>query len=136
MSTATVIVACKVPNGVRAQLRAPSRKDDKGNLIAGIVTAEHVFKGPVRALNRSPESFELALKQGDYGITEGVPADFWAEWYANNATGNLVVRGLVFAQEDRESTLAMAREMREVKTGMEPANPDAPGPGLARATKD
>lgn len=137
MSTGAVFVACKIPNGLRAQVRGAVRamaKPEDG-VLPGAIRAEHVFKGPVRPLNVSPDSYERDLAQGSYGITEGVPADFWAEWYANNMTDQVVVGGYVFAAETAADLIAQAKEQRAIKSGMEPADPDKPAPGIERATE-
>lgn len=120
----TVAVACKIPNGVRAQLRD----------VRGVVTQEHVFKGPPKPLVLIEQSFEQELRTGGYGITEGVPKEFWDKWEADNAGNHMLTGSLVMSGPDAGSLLSMAREMGAIRSGMEAADPENPAPGLEKAT--
>jgi hypothetical protein len=54
-----------------------------------------------------------------------VPADFWAKWLEQNREGALVRNGMVFAHGS--DTAGMAREYRDMKSGLEPLHRDSSG---------
>jgi hypothetical protein len=133
MSKSTVTVGCKIPNGIKLQLRHPSHDNGRGEMVAGPVKAEFTLKGPSRPLNIMPDSFAAELASGGFGLTE-IPEDFWLEWVSGNLTLDMVAKGFIFAEDDHASAVDHAKDNKDVRTGMEPADPNKPGPGLERAT--
>lgn len=102
--TATVTVGCKIPNGLHLDLG-----------------------GKRITLNGSSSSLVI----GGYGLTEGVPAEFFEAWMKAYADSPAVTNGLVFAQEKAADARAQALDQAEIKTGLEPLNPNKPGANLA-----
>ena len=116
MSTETIVVACKLPNGLRAECVNASGElvfqtfngnrlplDDDGNVIP-----KHVLAG---------------RGDGAYGLTR-VPRDFWEQWAKENATYPPFAKGMIVAMDDEASATAVAIEMAGIKTGLEPASRD------------
>lgn len=121
---ATVTVACKLPNGLHLE-----------NVVNGQVV-RHTLNGS--RLRTTPEgreihSHELAGSQvpdAGFGLTPGVPADFWEQWAKENAEYPPFKKGMIFANADAASVKAVAKEMTGVRTGFEGLNPDKPGLGV------
>lgn len=129
-SSDTVVVACKMPNGIVLQNThmEPYREAVPGG-----------FRESKRAI-REPETYVLngsALKpeiiqSGDLpyavvhgaALTHGVPREFWERWLHANAGSDLVKRHVVFAHKSEASVRAMAKEFSGSKTGLEPIDPD------------
>lgn len=101
--TATVTVGCKLPNGLHLDL------GDKRVTLNGANSARIV---------------------GGYGITEGVDAAFFEAWKKTYADSPAVKNGLVFAHGKTGDVEAQAREQAEIRTGLEPLDPEKPGPNL------
>lgn len=116
----TVTVACKLPNGLVMHLVGPDGVKQEVTVKGGRL--------PINAkTGHEVHAFEIA---DSFGLTPGVPADFWAQWAANNAEYPPVKRGLIFASGDVSDVRAVAREMQAVTTGYDPLDPDKPGAGL------
>ncbi len=129
----TVTIACKLPNGLLLE-----------NLVGGVRTRVRVngSRLPVNAKGTQIQKFELAGREDpmladSYGLTPNVPADFWEQWERENAEYPAYKRGLIFATGQRESTIAMAKELvNDTTSGFEPMDPEKPGRDLAPADKD
>ena len=102
-STATVTVACKIPNGLHLDL--------DGRRIT---------------LNGSSSS-QIA---GGFGLSEDVDKAFFDEWVKRYRDSPAVTGGIVFAYENAADTKARAAEYANLKTGLEPLDPKNPAPGL------
>lgn len=102
-STTTVVMGCKLPNGLIIE-HGGRRFTLKGSNAARIV--------------------------GGYGLTEGVPKDFAEAWLKSHADLGTVKNGLVFIQTSESSAKAAAKERRDVKTGLEPIDPLKAPPGI------
>ena len=70
---------------------------------------------------------------GGYGMTQ-VDAEFWAEWMKTHKDFPPVKSGAVKAQPTRERAMAQAMDEKDLKTKLEPIDPDKPGEGLTRVT--
>ena len=92
MSGKTVVIGCKIPNGVK---------------IRGA--------GKEFTLNGSNTSNVI----GGYGITENVPADVWEDYAKAHAKSPAIVNELIFAQKDTRSARDAANERKGQKTGLE-----------------
>ena len=108
----TVTVACKIPNGL--ELRLPSREPV-------------VLKGPAVPYGTPPVDAGTG-----YALTFGVDEEFFGEWMKRNAEMDLVKKRFVFAHAKPESAQSLAREMKDLTTGLEGRDPDKPGKGLER----
>ncbi|RYY79937.1 MAG: hypothetical protein EOO69_04530 [Moraxellaceae bacterium] len=98
-----VIVGCKLPHGIRAEL--------DGQVVE--------FKGT--------NSSNII---GGHGITENVDKDFWDAWLAKNQGLAFVRNGFLFAETKAASTKAKAKEQEAEKTGFEPVDPEELPKGL------
>lgn len=96
--TNVVTVGCKLPHGLVAQL------------------------GDVSVTFNGLNSSNII---GGHGITEDVPAEFWAEWSKRNSGLAYMQKGLIFADAKPENTKAKAKERQNVKTGLEQIDPTA-----------
>ncbi|WP_432784686.1 hypothetical protein AAEX37_01961 [Oligella sp. MSHR50489EDL] len=93
MSKETVVVGCKLPNGIIMQVGEQS----------------HVIKG-----------FNHSAVIGGHGITEDVPKDLWDAWLKENKDRDLCKNGFIFAHSKVTSTKAEATEKKATKSKTEP----------------
>lgn len=100
MAAKTVVVGCKLPNGI-------------------------VLEHPLDAKNK----VELAGRNkavvigADYATTE-VDGDFWDNWIAFNKEFTAVTSGAIFVAKTISDAAAIARELINEKTGLEPMGTD------------
>lgn len=99
----TITVACKLPSGL---------------------TIEHGGK------KLELEGSHGALSVGGYGLTKGVDEDFFNGWLLEHEEFAPVKAGLIFAQPTADRAADQAREMRDVRNGMEGLNPHKPADGV------
>jgi len=59
-----------------------------------------------------------------FALTHDIPKDFWDEWLEQHEQLDVVVNGMVFAHEERASTLAEAKEKSGEKTNLERLDPN------------
>lgn len=98
----TVVVGCKLPNGLICEL--------------GNVEDDNYQRVNLKGSNDS----EII---GGYGITRNVPAAFWEAWIEAKKRMPFVRKGLVFAVGDVDSAKDLATDFSEKKTGMERLDP-------------
>lgn len=96
----TVTVGCKLPHGLILDLKVG------GELV------RHTLKGA-----------NAARIIGGYGITENIPADFMEQWLKKNAKHPAVANGSIFLHNDTKSAESIARERREIDTGLGAIDP-------------
>lgn len=130
-SAGTVTVACKIDVGLQLRLQEPM--DDRvssgrGNGDEYVIVKRMVFVGPVYhvfgpsmpAMGGRPSGYILPpALEGGYALTHGIPAAFWEKWLEQNKMAPYVQNKMIFAL-DRASTKAKARELDELKSGLEP----------------
>lgn len=107
----TVTVACKIPNGLQLDLEGHKSV---------------ILKGPSVAWGAPP----IAI--GGYALTPNVDADFMAAWLTVYKDSDMVKKMFVFAYPKHADASSAALEFQDEKTGLEPLDPDKPGPGLER----
>lgn len=133
----TVVVACKIPNGLMLQLQRPVQRmeDARGGPEPRTYNAFHgrryFVHGPARPVGTLPKGFPQApLIEGGYAITRGVPIEFWEQWLEQNKKASYVVapegaeHGMIFAYPDLDDTVSAAREQAKLLSGMEPLSTD------------
>jgi hypothetical protein len=122
----TVWVACKLPNGLMAEVADIKFEDIAGNTVATKQNVQVIaFRGAAqqRVLEIAGQTLgEAPLVVGGYGMTE-VPADFWERWISENRNYAPVVAGLIFAASKRMNVRAEAKEKAKVRSGQEPLSP-------------
>jgi hypothetical protein len=123
----TVTVACKIPNGFIMQLErrestiepspAGGRKIEVGRKIGEPIK----LNGFATPLTGAPPEHQIV---GGFGLTHGVPKDFWDKWLDQFGELDVVKQGLIFAHEKRENVEAEAREKKGLRSNMEPLDPE------------
>lgn len=122
----TVIVACKIPNGLVIDLA-----DIQWTEVGGIKVAvrENVSSVTLngnsaerRLENAGQPTGATEMVTGGYGLTV-VDADFWDRWIKENENYAPVKQGLIFAQSRQQDAKAKARERRGARSGLEPMEP-------------
>src|SRR5579863_1744400 len=107
----SVTVACKVPMGMILQLQVPMERPiptGRGveaefkmvsmNVFAG--KRYHVFGPSIPANGGVPDGYVMPkLIEGGYALTDGIPADFWAQWLEQNAKADYVQNRMIFAYQ-------------------------------------
>jgi hypothetical protein len=97
----TVIIGCRLPSGILLEL-ANGQKFE--------------LAGQRQTQERSPV---ILLTADDYGITE-VDADFWTQWKKEYAGFQPLTSGAIFEAKNDKDAKAIAKELRNEKTGHEP----------------
>ncbi|HEV7214161.1 MAG TPA: hypothetical protein VGP33_03475 [Chloroflexota bacterium] len=116
-SRKTVMVGCKLPNGLRLQLRKKLADAPAG----GIGSVYQPVGDPVTLAGRNSSRVI-----GGYGLTE-VDADFMAEWMKQNEGYSPIVKGMIFVQSTPDRAADQAKEQEAVKGVSEPMSQTAPG---------
>lgn len=128
----TVTVACKLPAGL--VLRLFDMVDDIDPTPGGgfkKVKRAQIRDGKPVVINgynqRYNASVDTAPKatMGAFALTHGVDKEFFEEWLKQNASLPAVKNGLIFAHGDQDFIQGHIREHEDVKTGLEPLNPQA-----------
>lgn len=125
----TVTVACKLPNGLHADLMdAASGRPIKRVTFIGSAAARSLERADDKG---NPVDMEpLSIVRGGFGLTHNVPADFWEAWLAQNADYEPVRKGLIFASAKGDSARDQANDQAEIRNGFEPIDPTKPTAGI------
>lgn len=101
-STKTYRVGCKLPAGFLMELGSLEEDNYRAHKLNGLNTTR------------------IAAIDG-FGITEGVPAEFFDKWAEKMKGFKCFKNGLIFKVEskDTDSFAAVAKEMKGQKTGLE-----------------
>lgn len=142
-SAETVTVACKLPHGFKMRLFR-AEDVDREMFGGGYRTFKeyrtipdspsYTLNGFARDIKVSPEHTIVA----GFGLTHGIPKDFYEEWMRQNKDARFVKEGLIFAYASEAKTIAESREKASLRCGMEPLDPDnlpAQFKGVKRADK-
>jgi hypothetical protein len=128
---ATVVVGCRIPFGLVLQT------------YVMVDASESVMNGPGRDFKiarKTPHRYVLNGNrvrvgqdrrweiQNGAGLTAGIPADVWDKWYEDNKNEPIVKNKLVFAHARQVEVVAMAKDAKQIRTGLEPFNPDGSDP--------
>ena len=129
----TVVVACKIPNGLRLQLQKETKvrepkADRSGYELSTYMTptGKPIFvEGPAYPVGTLPKGFPRRPEiEGGYALTFGVPREFWDEWLRQNEKASYVETNMIFACASREDAQAKGREMEKLLSGLEPMSTD------------
>ena len=120
-----LLVGCKLPHGLVMEL--PAQAVDKDNFMKPLPPGKRVtLKGAASLYNqktkKSPTVFEFA--------TTPVPKEFAEEWFRRNKDRSYVAAGLVFLADKQDRADGIAKERRDVATGLEPLNGTANAAGV------
>lgn len=125
--TATVTVACKIPQGMRCVIHETREMNEATMGGSRLIKqsfptdAEFFVKGPAHAQNEGPRCRVVA----GFAITEGVSKDLWDQWLVQFASLPAVKNRMIFAYESQSKAFDAAKEARAIKTGLERLNPHA-----------
>jgi hypothetical protein len=112
MSTETVVVGCKLPNGLFMEL--------------GKVGTDSYQR---HRLNGSNAQGALVVPGTNYGVTT-IPKDFMDAWMKKHQWLPAVRKQLIFVVGDMASAQAQAMDNQKERTGLEPLNPEKPPEGI------
>ena len=98
-----VILGCKTPNGFIMEVDGISKKINGSKTEDGLITFE---------------------RGETIGITYEVDKSLWDAWRSRYANHPLCAKGFVFEAKSESSLKAQAKEMKEVKTGLEQKTPE------------
>jgi hypothetical protein len=117
----TCVVGNKLPLGLKIQLDRVIDNNDG--------TKQTVPHGEPIILKGANSSNVI----GGYGLTEDVDEEMFDAWLKQNASYHPVRNGLIFKQSTEARAKSQAKDQSDIKSGLEPQDPDKPGPGLAKA---
>lgn len=101
----TIVIGCRLPNGIVLDLMDASGKK-----------VEVKLNGQNSAQEGSPI---ILLSERDYGVTD-VDAEFWEKWKAAYAGFAPLENKAIFEAKDERDAKAIHKEVKGVKTGLEP----------------
>lgn len=122
----TVVVACKMPNGI--VMRGFRQKTRVVQVLGGGQRDEKFFEPDGREITilgcSRPVGGEFRTRVvAGFALTQGVPKDLWDQWSEANAESDLVRNGLIFAYASTAETADAAKDARKVRSGLEPLDP-------------
>lgn len=128
--SATVTVACKIPQGLRLQLQHEMERPmptGRGLENDFQMTKVNVFGGDVwnvagpaiPAMGGVPDGYVMPKIEAGFALTE-VPRAFWETWLHQNRQADYVKSGMIFAYGDASNVKADAREHEKKLSGLEP----------------
>lgn len=135
-SARTVIVACKVPNGIwlqtqTVQKRMEPTKDGPAMVEYNVFTGKKYYiNGPAYPNGTLPKGFpDKPDMRSGYALTYGIPADVWELWAKQNEQSLFLKPedgdfGAIFAAATIEEVQAIAKENALYLTGLEPLSTD------------
>lgn len=132
----TLTVACSIPNGLKLRIFEMQKYDVP--VMGGGVKEEQravqkrepvIIHGPAAPFGMAP----AVPVRGGYALTYNVDADFFNDWLKQNKDHDAVKAGLIFAHEKGANAGDKAKEMREIRSGLEPLTPDT-DPRIGKTT--
>ena len=114
---ATVLIACKAPNGLVLDLDRCERIGETQD-VRVIKGGRAVLKGWAHAFGKP----DMTEETGGYALTQ-VDADFWASWIKVNADSPLIADRIILPPHNKD-TPGLAREHVAVPQMFKPASTD------------
>jgi hypothetical protein len=120
-----------MPNGLRLFLYREEEYDEpvfgggfkRLKRFLPMPETELLVRGPGRTISMmAPDQIDQ-FAPGGYGLTPGVPRDWWESWLKWNKDSMLVKNRIIFSADDGPRAAAQAREQREVQSGLQPVDP-------------
>ena len=140
-SARTVIVACKVPNGIWLQTQTtqtrmePTQAGPKETTYNVFTGKKHYINGPAYPNGTLPKGFpDRPDMRSGYALTYGIPVDDWNLWAKQNEKSLFFHPedggfGAIFAAATIEEVQSIAREHALYLTGLEPLSTDEDASG-------
>ena len=143
--TDAVVVACKSPNGLILRyfvevetMEGTPAGPRKTKIWRETPSKRFTVRGPAKVANPHVPGAHLIQffeTYGGYAITPGCPRDLWDQWAHFNE--DLVSERIVQAFDSVEEAEVWCRQQRDVRSGMEPIDPQRPelttGTGMRNA---
>jgi hypothetical protein len=133
-SDKTVIVGCKLPNGLI--LRIFRFEEQQEPILGGGFRSFKIAK-PVDGVEYKLNGVRFPygtvpdyLIVNGYALTSGIPEDFWKTWVEQNKDALVVKNELIIAHRRTDSIKDQAYDNRKVKSGLEPLDPENPPKGF------
>jgi hypothetical protein len=124
MAADTVVVACKMPNGLilrlmhKTTVQEPQPGGGFRDQVVMRATGEEVtLAGYGAEAGKSPKA--IVTDEG-YALTFDVPKPFWDMWLEQNQELEVVRNRLVFAHSSVNSARAESRDHAKTRNGLEP----------------
>lgn len=134
----TVTVACKLPNGLILRVFQMVEHTEPvmggGNKKVKVARQEGksvTIRGCAVPFGATPSAPII----GGYALTSNVDADFFALWMKQNADSELVQNKLIFAHEKPDFAAGQANEQQEIRSGLEPIDPNRLPKGIEAADR-
>jgi hypothetical protein len=127
----TVTVASKLPYDLI--IRGFVLRDEREQMANGSYHEYKIWRpsGETHRINgtggRPMERPPAAEMAAGFALTHGVPADLMDRWMRDNAGMEAVVNGLIFVTKKRHDATDEAFRRRDLRTGLEPIDPNDPG---------
>jgi hypothetical protein len=128
---ATVTVASKLPMKIEMQCSAKRTMQKKH---MGQVWREdeyyktgpsHIIEGTAYPAGSPPPNMPPAPRmESGFALTFGVDKSLWDAWLAENADSPMVKNKLIFAFEKLDSVKGMAKDYKNLDSGLGPLQPD------------
>lgn len=140
----TVTVACKLPNGLI--LRGFRMIESSQQVMGGgtRMVKEAIDTGMRQVINGiasehgkpllDPEGNPINMAQS-FALTYNVDADLWDLWLEQNKNSDVVKNGMIFAHAKPIELRAEAKDKRDLRSGLEPMNPQGDPRSPQRTTR-
>jgi hypothetical protein len=112
----SVLIGCKLPNGIILELITPPEADVSKQGLIPKPTGERVTLKGANSLRTNTRS---SLGQFAYAVTR-VDKGFWDKWLARYKDLDFIKNGLVFEAKNQDEFAAIARERAGLRTQLEP----------------
>jgi len=129
-SAKTVVVASKLPQSIYIQRSKPVEKMVPGRFGSEKETTfvhwgrRYVIRGTAVPSGSHPKGYVApTIKQG-VALTYDIDAEWFAAWMEEHQDDEWVQGGLLYADPVENNVLAWAREHADVKSGLEPIDPE------------
>ena len=134
-----VTVACKIPAGLvlRVFEMVPQKIPmGNGSFVDGTIAKAREDTVTLRGFAHPQDRAANHPIIGGFGLTFGVPKEFWDLWRLQNKDSDIVRNELVFARVKSGAAEGDAKERAEVLSGLERLDPNKPPPGIVPGTMD
>lgn len=134
----TVTIACKIPAGLVLRTFHAVKKSvpqANGSMRDVDVYVDDPDQVVVNGFSHPQDKAPGHPIIGGFGLTYGVPKDFWAKWLAQNKDSDVVRNGMIFAHEKPNFAEGSANERAALKSGLERLDPEKPPVNIIPGSK-